>query len=286
MRFDFIFQPIAKWLAYQPPAVHTPSNNFNAILQTLKPCDVILVQGRTRASNVIRSVTQSPWTHSVLYIGRLIDIHDQRIRNVIRQYFTGDETEHLVIDNSLELGTTIGILEKYQYEHIRICRPCDLSDNDGIDVMRYALSHIGHHYNVRQVFDLARLLLPWRFIPRRWRSSLFRQHSTHISKTICSTLIAEAFNFVNFPVLPLIEYDHQQSMRITHYNPRLIVPCQFDYSPYFEVIKCPEVSYRDLHPTHAQPLSATDTRIIDARNAFNKKSAPKSRNTINKEEKI
>jgi hypothetical protein len=92
---------------------------------------------------------------------------------------------------------------------------------------------------VRHLLDLARFLLPWTILPRRWGSSLFRRSSGEPESGICSSLIAEAFTSVQFPILPFIKTDESDNLELFHRNPYLFTPKDFDYSPYFEIIKYP-----------------------------------------------
>jgi hypothetical protein len=59
------------------------------------------------------------------------------------------------------------------------------------------------------------------------------------TRAICSTVIAEAFHSVHYPILPDIEQSSEDAQReilhIRHYS--LFTPRDFDLSPYFEVIK-------------------------------------------------
>jgi hypothetical protein len=100
--------------------------------------------------------------------------------------------------------------------------------------------------------DLARFLFPYSFIPRRWRSSLFEHNAGLPTRSVCSSMIAAAFSSVKFPVLPLLEEKRDGSLRMIPRNTRLFTPRDFDYSPYFDIIKCPhqdfskQSSYREL----------------------------------------
>jgi hypothetical protein len=58
-------------------------------------------------------------------------------------------------------------------------------------------------------------------------------------------MIAEAFDFVQFPILPLIKVDDEQNIQLFRRNPKLCVPSDFDYSPYFEIIKYPYLEYQN-----------------------------------------
>tara|TARA_B110000444_G_C18414777_1_gene399685 strand:+ start:235 stop:573 length:339 start_codon:yes stop_codon:yes gene_type:complete len=98
---------------------------------------------------------------------------------------------------------------------------------------------LGGKYNIRQIFDLARFLLPWSFFPRRWHSSLFRHRPGDSTQTICQTVIAEAFREIEFPILPLVKKVDGGEVKIFRRNPKLYIRSDFDYSPYFEIIKRP-----------------------------------------------
>ena len=105
---------------------------------------------------------------------------------------------------------------------------------------------LGLQYDTRNVIDLARYLLPTPPIPARWRRRMIALGSGEPSRAICSTLIAEAFQSVGYPVLPRIErrttqrrgragYTREVILHIRHYS--LYAPCDFDLSPYFEIVK-------------------------------------------------
>ena len=94
------------------------------------------------------------------------------------------------------------------------------------------------------IFDLARFLFPWFMLPRRWRSSLFTVRPGESTRTVCSTMIAEAFGNIQFPILPLVKREQGGEVRLFMRNPRLCTPSDFDYSPYFEIIKYP---FMDVH---------------------------------------
>jgi hypothetical protein len=58
-------------------------------------------------------------------------------------------------------------------------------------------------------------------------------------------MIAEAFHGVNFPILPIIKRHEETGIALTKRNPRLYTPSDFDYSPYFEIIKYPFITFND-----------------------------------------
>ena len=232
-------RPILRWLGRRRAPRDYPLSDFDRIRDELKLCDVILVEGRSRASDVIKLVTQSPWSHAALYIGRANEIERTELREMIAGQVGPDCNEQLVIESELGLGTVIRPISVYREEHLRICRPKGLNRNDARKVLTYALSRVGTPYDVRQILDLARFLFPWAIMPRRWRSTLFHHHAGLPTRTVCSTMIAEAFDAVRFPILPLVKRIEGTTVQLFRRNPLLCTPKDFDYSPYFEIIKYP-----------------------------------------------
>jgi len=161
------------WLNKDRPADEVPLCNFERISYEIRACDVILIEGRSRVSEVIKILTQSAWSHSALYLGRLFTIEDAELRAWIKKKLDCDDNEQVILEGILGRGIIIEKLSVYKDDHIRLCRPQGLSLQDAQKVIQFALSHLGKEYGVRHIFDLARFLLPWSIIPRRWRSSLF-----------------------------------------------------------------------------------------------------------------
>ena len=91
---------------------------------------MLLVEGRSRISEVIRQITQSSWSHAALYIGRIHDIQDPELREFVRAHFDGPDDTQLIIEGLLGKGTVISDLNTYKDDHIRICRPDGLSPKD------------------------------------------------------------------------------------------------------------------------------------------------------------
>lgn len=223
-----------------------PLSDFERLSFEIHAGDVLLVEGLSRVSNIIKTVTHSSWTHSALYVGRLRDIEDPDLQARVRRYFSGDDDEQLVIEPLLGQGTVISPLSKYRGFHLRICRARGLSRQDGQQVLAAAMVHLGGGYDFRQMLDLARFMLPFGILPRRWRSTLFNYNAGEQSKTVCSTMIAEAFAAVHYPVLPVVRREADGRLKLYKRNPRLYTPSDFDYSPYFEIIKYPMLGGDDL----------------------------------------
>ena len=243
--FGWIYRKIKNgldnWLTHEPPTSEVMPFDFSRLIHEIRPGDVLLIEGRSRISHIINTITLSSWTHAALYIGRLIDFEDEDRKNLIRAHLPPDaeDNSRLVFESLVDRGSVISRLATYRHHHIRICRPIGISPADVNAVIDYAVKSLGQPYNVRQLLDLARFFLPWTLLPRRWGSSLFRTSTGEPESGVCSSLIAEAFSSVQFPILPYIKQDEGQAVELFQRNPYLFTPKDFDVSPYFEIIKYP-----------------------------------------------
>ncbi|ROR32338.1 YiiX/YebB-like N1pC/P60 family cysteine hydrolase [Inmirania thermothiophila] len=237
---------VIRWLNEERPPQPFPPCDFERLSYEIRPGDVLLVEGRTRVAEVIKVITQSRWSHAALYIGRLYDIEDPDVRERLLRHHACDPDEQLVVEALLGHGTVVSPLAKYRHDNLRICRPRGLSPADAQKVIAFAVSRLGTAYDTRQILDLARFLFPWTLMPRRWRSSLFQHNAGGATRTVCSTMLAEAFAEVQFPVLPFVARDADGRLRLLRRNPKLFTPSDFDYSPYFEIIKYPMLGIDDV----------------------------------------
>lgn len=251
-----LWERITSWLNHEEPHADIPPSDFERLSYEIRPCDVLLVEGRSRVSNVIKSITLSNWTHAALYVGRLHDVDDPEVRELLRAHYNATADEQLIIEALLGEGTIVAPLAKYRDEHLRICRPRELSRRDAQAVINYCARHVGKEYDVRQLFDLARFLFPYNILPRRWRSSLFTHNAGIPTRTVCSSLLAQAFASVRYPVLPVLREDAEGNIHLQRRNFKLFTPRDFDYSPYFDVIKYPVMSFDDLAVYHRLPWDA------------------------------
>src|ERR1041384_2313838 len=99
---------------YEP---FTPSDP-RALAASLKPGDVLLVEGNNHVSGVIKYLTQSTWSHAALYVGPLGD----------RMNAEGEP--HTLIEAELGIGVDSAPLSKYSRFHTRVCRPIGLTETD------------------------------------------------------------------------------------------------------------------------------------------------------------
>lgn len=259
---------LTRWLSKEARQSSTPFCDYERLCHEIRPGDVILVEGRSRVSQVIKQITQSPWTHSALYIGRLYDIRDEDMRQLVKRTTTVGPNDQLILEADMSSGTIVRPIDAYQHDHMRICRARGLSPADTEQVINHALGQLGTDYHVRQILDLARFFFPWGILPRRWRSSLFEHNSGEPTRTVCSTLLAEAFASVRFPILPFVERQADGSRKLIRRNAKLFTPKDFDYSPYFDIIKYPflhtddTAMYRRL-PWGDDELQHNDDRVYE-----------------------
>jgi hypothetical protein len=192
--------------------------------RTLKPGDVLLVDGNLRISLAIKYLSQSSWSHAALYIGSDYGLTDD----------SGTAVELVEADAAKGV---IGVpLSKYAGFNTRICRPKDLQDSDLRQLLDFMASALGRQYDMKNVIDLIRYTFPQPPVPQKWRRQMIAVGSGEPSRAICSTLIAQAFQQVNYPILPdITRANAREIFHIRHHS--LYTPRDFDLSPYFAVIK-------------------------------------------------
>ena len=200
----------------------------------------MLVEGRSRVGYIIKVISRSSWSHAAFCIGSLNSIKDSELFDQVSKSWDGDANEPLLVESEIDRGTVVTPLSHYSSYHMRICRPIGLTKADREQVVSFMVDKVGLAYSVHHLLDLARFLIPWwTIIPRSWHSSLFEHNAGASTKAVCSSLVAEAFSEVDFPILPLIQESKGGKYRLFRRNPRLYTPRDFDYSPFFDVIKCP-----------------------------------------------
>ena len=236
----------------------TIPNDMAALKRNLRKGDVILVEGNERVSEVIKYLTQSCWSHSSLYVGDEALRGNAELRQELIAKF-GDDAHYLVVEALVESGVVLSPITKYANFNLRLCRPHGLTVADQREVIDYALSNVGRQYDFKNIFDLMRYFLPVHLVPARWRRQALHFGSGDPTQVICSSLIAECFMRVRFPVVPSYEpfpegfapvkkvvsflgrFSRNQNLHepglLRMVSPTLITPRDFDLSPYFAIVK-------------------------------------------------
>lgn len=224
---------LARWLSRpRGSAARTPAPALDGLSRCLRPGDVLLVEGTSRISEGIKYLTQSTWSHAALCIGNTLD-------------GSGTEAPRVLLEADLNEGVRAVPLAFYSGEHLRICRPVGLEPADIDAVIGHAVDRLGLQYDLRNIVDLARYLISHPPVPARVRRRMVALGSGDPTRAICSSLIAQAFQSIGYPILPYVETDgadncsspqcYEELMHIRHHS--LFTPRDFDISPYFAVIK-------------------------------------------------
>jgi hypothetical protein len=242
---DWIRNKLICWLSHEPEHPADRLSDFDLLKDEIKVGDILLVEGQSQVSRIIKTVTQSPWSHAAIYIGRTRDIKTLSLRNRATHFYGDADDTPLLAEAILGKGTILTPLEEYRPFRLRLCRPSVLSLEDRNMVISYVIEKLGTDYDIRQVLDLARFMFPYGVLPRRWRSSLFHHNAGPETRTVCSTLIAQAFQDVSYPILPVLQEDDFGYKELSHRNSRLFSPLDFDISPWFDILKFPLQSFDD-----------------------------------------
>lgn len=225
---------------YEP---YTPSDP-ETLARTLRPGDILLVEGNQKVSAAIKYLTQSTWSHAALFVG------DAAPLTIDQAALPAAERPQL-IEVNLGEGCVAVPLTKYRTYNTRICRPIGLTPEDRDTVLTFMVSRLGLKYDMKNITDMLRYFLPTPPIPVRWRRRMIAFGSGDPTRAICSTLIAEAFETIRYPILPDVmrapghaaatsTYSRDEILHIRHHS--LYTPRDFDLSPYFEIVK-PTLKY-------------------------------------------
>lgn len=253
---------------YQP---YTPSDP-QTLRRALQPADILLIEGNQKISGAIKYLTQSTWSHAALYVG-----------DVLPEPEDGSERPRL-IEVNLGTGCVAAPLSKYRTYNTRICRASGLLAEDRERVVSFMVERLGHRYDLKHIFDMLRYFLPTPPVPVRWRRRMLAFGSGDPTRAICSSMIAEAFTEIRYPILPDVErkpgrahaesmYSRREILHIRHHS--LYTPRDFDLSPFFQIVK-PTLAFgfdytalrwadeehgarAELQPSQPSPAERTDS---------------------------
>ena len=223
-----IGRALARYLSKAIDRGRNPSTSMpSQLAATIRKGDVLLVDGNSRFSVAVRYLTQSTWSHAAICVGEdSAEVPPQLLEAVVIK------------------GVQIVPLTKYTGFHTRICRPVGLSAQEIDSVIGFAMERLGDQYDMKNVFDLMRYLIRSPPLPDRLKRRALALGSGDPTRAICSSLIAQAYQSVNYPILPQIVLDGDDSatsskrrelLQIRHYS--LFAPRDFDVSPYFRIVK-------------------------------------------------
>ena len=240
----FLGRRLARFLS-QPRAAHSrpPTSPRDQIAATLRKGDVLLVEGNSRFSSAIKYLSQSTWSHAALYIG-----------DHLGPPAAGEEAR-VLCDVDVNQGVRLIPMSTFSDLHTRICRPVGLSAAEIDALVAYMVTRVGYSYDLKNIFDLARYLISTPPVPGPMKRRMVALGSGAPTRAICSTLLAQAFESIHYPILPEVELiepatpgarqAREEILHIRHYS--LYVPRDFDTSPFFRIIKPRIESGFDFH---------------------------------------
>jgi len=222
---------LAHYLSEPRSGFSIATSRRGMLATSLRKGDVLLVEGSSRFSSAIRTITQSTWSHAALCVGdALARTHGDAL---------------MLVEADINDGVRAVPVSHYAALHTRICRPVGLHAEELDALAAYVIHRLGQQYDLRNVFDLARYLVHPPPVPQKYRRRLLSIGSGEPTRAICSSLIAAAFASINYPVLPDVEVASNvgadgaaQLREILHIrDSRLYAPRDFDVSPYFAIVK-------------------------------------------------
>ena len=235
----WLLQTIGKALARyleKPLSGYKPFSvtDQDTLREFLRPADILLVEGNQRTSAAIKYLTQSTWSHAAMYVGDALGSTDDGSR------------QNTLVEGDLVEGIIAVPLSKYETYNTRICRPVGLTDEDRRKVVEFVANRLGMEYDLKNFIDLIRYLLPTPPVPVRFRRRMLALGSGDPTRAICSTVIAQAFQSIRYPILPHVRvqrllsnthgtYSEREILHIRHHS--LFTPRDFDLSPYFQIVK-------------------------------------------------
>lgn len=231
---------------YEP---YTPSDP-ETLSRTLEPGDILLIEGNQKVSAAIKYLTQSTWSHAALYVGDALE-PDPAKEPEGSTGLSGAIERRQLVEVNLGEGCVAVPLSKYARFNTRICRPVGLTPDDRRAIVTYMVERLGVRYDMKNIFDLMRYFFPTPPVPVRWRRRMLAFGSGDPTRAICSSMIAQAYQSVKYPILPETtrvpgrqcadsEYSRREILHIRHHS--LFAPRDFDLSPYFRVVK-PTLEY-------------------------------------------
>lgn len=247
---DFLDQPVAHY-------ERRGDNDVDSLLTTIRPGDVLLVEGEQRISRVIKLLTHSTWSHSAIYIGDELLRRGGELRERAVETW-GADAQHMLVEALMD-GVVAEPVRKYGHLNVRLCRPHGLRPEHLKTILDDSVSAIGWRYDLRNVVDLAKYFVSVAVVPRRLQRERKHMGSPVQHEVICSSLIGQLFQRVGFPVAPTIEHGvpvepgavartglmrrffQRQGLPppgiYRRRHPTLLTPRDFDLSPYFETVK-------------------------------------------------
>lgn len=190
---------LARYLA-EPVSRPAAIGDLPALSALLRPGDVLLTEGNSRAAALVRRLTRSPWAHVSMYVGPLEAGDDPRC----------------IVEADISAGVRAVPLSRFKGQRARIVRPLGLDQSDCRRLADWLLGRIGSPYDLAHAWALCRFFL---------RIPAPHTMVQDAKRFICSSLLVQAFVFVGYPIATS--------------QARSVVPRDFESAAGFEVVIAP-----------------------------------------------
>jgi hypothetical protein len=195
----------------------TATKSIESLAGVLCRGDVLLSEGNTRISILIKRLTGSPWSHVAMYVGPLDDGHDPRC----------------IIEADIAAGVRSIRLSELDALNVRVLRPASLDSTNRSRLAEWVTSRIGSEYDHAHALLLGRSLLR---LPLRTRAAPSPSTATSTAtRFICCSLLVHAFASVGLAIAPVRTCSDAKACA----DPAGITPGDFEQVPVFEVIGLP-----------------------------------------------
>ena len=203
----FLTQPVKRY----GPATTTDPESLSAVLRN---GDVLLTEGNTRAALLIKRLTHSMWSHVSMYVGPLEEGPDPRC----------------IVEADIAQGVRSIRLSELKGLNIRVLRPIGLNDAARARLAEWVVSQIGGEYDLKHAWVLARSFLG--MPPKASTPPAPNGIAESATRFICSSLLANAFALVGYPILPI----HTAVTAVSTADHRYVIPGDFERASVFEVV--------------------------------------------------
>ena len=190
---------LARFLA-EPISRPAATGDVLALSALLRPGDVLLTEGNTRAAALVRRLTRSPWAHVSIYVGPLQAASDPPC----------------IVEAGISVGVRAVPLSQFKGQRARIVRPLGLNETDRQRLADWLVGHIGDPYDLVHAWALCRWFL---------RLPAPRTIVLDAKRFICSSLLVQAFLVVGHPIATS--------------EAGSVVPRDFESAAGFEVVNVP-----------------------------------------------
>jgi hypothetical protein len=190
------------------------AESIESLAGVLRRGDVLLSEGNTRVSSLIKRLTGSPWSHVSMYVGPLDDGNDPRC----------------IVEADVAAGVRSIRLSELDALNVRVLRAASLDSTKRNRLAEWMTSRIGSEYDHGHALLLGRRLLR---LPLRTRAGPSSSTATSTAtRFICCSLLVHAFASVGLAIAPARPCSDARACT----DPASITPADFEQAPMFEVI--------------------------------------------------